>query len=100
MHGTHLVDEDSRAKRLLGRDLLAEYGLALVFAAAEGNHQIRVIVDVKVDGLAWIKVDLPDAHVFVFQHDPLTNLAQGDAARSGFFKSIFVRHAAPTINPG
>src|SRR5882672_9253019 len=48
MHRPHLVHEHDRAERLVGRYLVAEDRLDLVLAAAEGDDDIGMKVDVEI----------------------------------------------------
>jgi len=88
----HLIDEDRGAELLDGLDAISEDCLDFVLAAAERYDDIRVIVNMEVDGLAGMEIDFPNPHVLVFKYDALADFAQLNAAFRRFGDSKFIGH--------
>src|SRR5262245_57781396 len=95
MDRADLVDEHVRADRLAGRDRLAEDRLDLVLATAEGDDEIRMIVEMKVDALARVEPHLPHADVLVLEQQRLADRAELDAAFPRGFESMGVHLSQP-----
>src|SRR5262249_20924656 len=83
MYGSHFIDEYGRCQRLLQHDLVAEDGLQFVFSTAERHHKIRMIMNMKVDGLAGSKPHFPHPDMLVLQHDLVPDWTKRNAVRRG-----------------
>src|SRR6185312_5226777 len=92
VHFAHVVDEDIGAGGLVGGDLPAGDRLDLVGAAAQREHEVRMIVDMEAERFSRLKLDLPDAYEVVLQENAVADLAQRDAALGRHLESVFVVH--------
>jgi hypothetical protein len=69
VNGSHLIDENCRAELLDSFDAVPKGSLYFVIVGAKRDDEIRVLLNMKIDRLARIKIDFPNSYVLVFKCD-------------------------------
>jgi len=92
MHRPHLIHEYERTQWLVGQPPVAEDRLDLVFSATKRDYDVRMIVNVEIDGLAGLEINFPDSNVLVLEQNPLSHFSEFDTPFGGGLNSALIGH--------